>query len=40
MEKIVYSEIIKLFENGVNPCDIFVLGPSVKGDKSNIRRFL
>ena len=38
MEKIVYSEIIKLFENGVNPCDIFVLGPSVKGDKSNIRR--
>ena len=36
MEKIVYSEIIKLFESGVNPSDIFVLGPSVKGDKSNI----
>jgi len=38
MEKIVYSEIIKLFENGINPSDIFVLGPSVKGDRSNIRR--
>lgn len=38
MEKIVYSEIIKLFESGVKPNDIFVLGPSVKGDRSNIRR--
>ena len=38
MEKIVYSEIIKLFETGIKPSDIFVLGPSVKGDRSNIRR--
>lgn len=38
MEKIVYSEIIKLFEIGIKPSDIFVLGPSVKGDRSNIRR--
>ena len=36
--KIVYAEIIRLFESGIKPCDIFVLGPSVKGEKSNIRK--
>ena len=37
-EKIVYAEIVRLFEKGVKPCDIFVLGPSVKGERSNIRK--
>jgi len=35
---IVCAEINKLFEQGAKPCDIFVLGPSVKGTDSNIRR--
>jgi len=38
IEKIVYAEILKLFEMGVNASDIFVLGPSVKGERSNIRK--
>ena len=38
MEKIVSAEINKLFEKGVKPCDIFILGPSVKGLNSNIRK--
>jgi hypothetical protein len=37
-EKIVYAEIIRLFESGVKANDIFVLGPSVKGERSNIRK--
>lgn len=37
LEKIVAGEIIKLFEEGYQPSDIFVLGPSVKGINSNIR---
>lgn len=37
-ERIVCAEIIKLFEQGVKPCDIFILGPSVKGPNSNIRK--
>lgn len=37
-EKIIYAEIIRLFELGINASDIFVLGPSVKGENSNIRR--
>jgi hypothetical protein len=36
--KIVYAEMNKLFERGVKPSDIFVLGPSVKGENSNIRK--
>jgi len=38
MEKIVAAEILRLFENGYSPSDIFVLGPSVKGANSNIRQ--
>jgi hypothetical protein len=38
MEKIVAAEILRLFENGYHPSDIFVLGPSVKGVNSNIRQ--
>jgi len=38
IEKIVYAEIVRLFELGVNPNDIFVLGPSVKGERSHIRK--
>jgi len=38
MEKIVAAEILKLFEEGNKPSDIFVLGPSVKGVNSNIRQ--
>tara|TARA_B100001093_G_scaffold93118_1_gene85346 strand:- start:17892 stop:20054 length:2163 start_codon:yes stop_codon:yes gene_type:complete len=36
--KIVYTEMNKLFERGIKPNDIFVLGPSVKGENSNIRK--
>jgi hypothetical protein len=36
--RIVVAEINKLFEKGVKPCEIFVLGPSVKGSNSNIRK--
>jgi hypothetical protein len=35
---IVCAEIMKLLESGVKPNDIFVLGPSVKGAYSNIRK--
>jgi len=38
ISRVVYGEITKLLENGVNPSDIFVLGGSVKGANSNIRR--
>ena len=38
IERIVCAEINRLFDSGVNPNDIFVLGPSIKGDRSNIRR--
>jgi hypothetical protein len=38
MEKIVAAEILKLFDEGYQPSDIFVLGPSVKGANSNIRQ--
>jgi tRNA G46 methylase TrmB len=37
MEIIVAGEILKLFEEGYRPSDIFVLGPSVKGANSNVR---
>ena len=35
--KVVFAEISKLMEQGVKPCEIFVLGNSVKGSNSNIR---
>ena len=38
MERTVAGEIIKLFEEGYQPSDIFVLGPSVKGVNSNVRQ--
>lgn len=38
IERIVCAEIHRLFDKGVNPNDIFVLGPSIKGERSNIRR--
>jgi hypothetical protein len=38
LERIVFGEITKLLEQGVNPSDIFVLGASVKGVNSNIRK--
>ena len=38
MERVVAAEILKLFEEGYVPSDIFVLGPSVKGVNSNIRQ--
>ena len=38
MERVVAAEILKLFEEGYVPSDIFVLGPSVKGVKSHIRQ--
>ena len=38
IQRIVCVEIYKLFEMGVKPSDIFVLGPSVKGEYSNIRK--
>ena len=38
ISRVVYGEITKLLENGVNPSEIFVLGGSVKGANSNIRR--
>jgi len=34
--KIVYAEILKLFSQGVTPGDIFIIGASVKGDRSAI----
>ena len=38
LERIVCAEIHKLFAMGVKPSDIFILGPSVKGERSNIRK--
>ena len=38
ISRVVYGEITKLLENGVKPSEIFVLGGSVKGANSNIRR--
>ena len=38
IERIVCAEINKLFSQGVKPSDIFILGPSVKGERSNIRK--
>jgi hypothetical protein len=38
IENIVSAEINRLFEKGVKPCEIFILGPSVKGPNSNIRK--
>jgi len=38
IEKIISGEILKLFDEGYLPSDIFVLGPSVKGTNSNIRQ--
>jgi hypothetical protein len=38
IEKIVTAEIYKLFEKGVKPSEIFILGSSVKGINSNIRK--
>ena len=38
LERIVCAEIYKLFTEGVKPNDIFILGPSVKGERSNIRK--
>ncbi len=38
IEKIVYNDIKKLLDEGVKPNDIFILGGSIKGEKSNIRR--
>jgi len=38
VQLIVCAEIIKLLESGVKPNEIFILGPSVKGQYSNIRR--
>ena len=32
MERIVCAEINRLFDQGVKPSDIFILGPSVKGE--------
>jgi len=37
LQLIVYSEIMKLFESGVKPNEIFVLAGSVKGELSVIR---
>lgn len=38
IERMVSAEINRLFEQGVKPCEIFILGPSVKGPNSNIRK--
>jgi hypothetical protein len=38
LERIVFSEITKLLDGGALPSDIFVLGASVNGINSNIRR--
>lgn len=35
--KVVFAEITRLMEQGVKPCEIFILGNSVKGSNSNIR---
>ena len=38
LERIVFSEITKLLDSGFLPSDIFVLGASVNGINSNIRK--
>ena len=38
IHRIVSAEIQKLFAQGAQPCDIFILGSSVKGVNSNIRK--
>ncbi len=38
IEKIVYNDIKRLLDEGVKPNEIFILGGSIKGEKSNIRR--
>jgi acyl carrier protein phosphodiesterase len=38
IQVVVCAEIMKLLESGVKPNEIFILGPSVKGQYSNIRR--
>ena len=38
IEKMVIFEVTKLLDNGVLPSDIFILGASVKGINSNIRK--
>jgi len=38
IHRIVSAEIQKLFDQGVQPCEIFILGSSVKGVNSNIRK--
>lgn len=38
IEKMVIFEVTKLLENGAEPSDIFILGASVKGINSNIRK--
>lgn len=35
--KVVFAEVTRLMEQGVKPCEIFILGNSVKGSNSNIR---
>jgi hypothetical protein len=35
---VVCAEIMKLLDSGVKPSEIFILGPSVKGQYSNIRK--
>lgn len=37
-QTIVLNEIKKLFEQGIKPDEIFILGASVRGENSNIRR--
>jgi len=37
IQNVVYAEVMKLFEMGVKPNEIFVLAGSVKGDRSAIR---
>ena len=38
LEKMVIFEVTKLLESGAQPSDIFILGASVKGINSNIRK--
>lgn len=38
IEKIVINQILNLLSNGVKPNDIFIIGASVKGVDSNIRK--
>lgn len=37
INKVVFAEITRLIEQGIKPCEIFILGNSVKGSNSNIR---